>query len=275
MATVTVMLDLKRLGDVRAPAGFAERVLANVGMADSYAVFETVLGRVYVAWNRLGVSAAMRSKSAAEFEDWFRNEIGRQLIRVDPPADLAAKIEDQLEGRRRLRFDLRGLTPFSQAVLHKTLEISRGQVRPYSWIAREIGHPAAVRAVGTALANNPIPYFIPCHRVIRSDGVIGNYGGGGPEAKRERRAALVEAVRPRQTAVEVDRLAVVVGRGHRSAVRPVAEDHSPAARELEPPFESEQLGVEDVWTAEQVPQLLLALVHQQLVGAPVDCGDDF
>src|SRR5947209_2088607 len=183
MATVTVMLDLKRLGDVRAPAGFAERVLANVGMADSYAVFETVLGRVYVAWNRLGVSAAMRSKSAAEFEDWFRNEIGRQLIRVDPPADLAAKIEDQLEGRRRLRFDLRGLTPFSQAVLHKTLEISRGQVRPYSWIAREIGHPAAVRAVGTALANNPIPYFIPCHRVIRTDGVIGNYGGGGPEAK--------------------------------------------------------------------------------------------
>jgi O-6-methylguanine DNA methyltransferase len=56
-------------------------------------------------------------------------------------------------------------------------------VRPYGWIAREIGHPLAVRAVGTALANNPIPYFIPCHRVIRTDGVIGNYGGGGPEAK--------------------------------------------------------------------------------------------
>ncbi len=181
----TVMLDLKRLGDVRAPAGFAERVFANVGMADSYAVFETVLGPVYVAWNRLGVSAAMRSESATEFENWFRNEIGRQLVRVNPPADLATKIEDQLEGRRRLRFDLRGLTPFSQAVLHKTLEISRGQVRPYGWIAREIGHPAAVRAVGTALANNPIPYFIPCHRVIRSDGVIGNYGGGGPEAKRD------------------------------------------------------------------------------------------
>src|SRR5437879_2450730 len=178
------MLDLKRLGDVRAPAGLGERVLANVGMADSYAVFETVLGRVYVAWNRLGVSAAMRSKSAAEFEDWFRNEIGRQLIRVDPPADLAAKIEDQLEGRRRLRFDLRGLTPFQQAVLRKTLEIPRGQVRPYGWIAREIGHPAAVRAVGSALANNPIPYFIPCHRVIRTDGLIGNYGGGGPEAKK-------------------------------------------------------------------------------------------
>src|SRR5438034_3319673 len=180
----TVMIDLKRLGDVKAPAGFAERVLAQAGMADSYAVFETVLGPVYVAWNRLGVSAAMRSKSAAEFEDWFRSDVGRKLVRVEPPADLARKIEDQLSGKRRLRFDLRGLTSFSQQVLHKTLEIPRGQVRPYGWIAREIGHPAAVRAVGTALANNPIPYFIPCHRVVRSDGEIGNYGGGGPEAKK-------------------------------------------------------------------------------------------
>src|SRR6266576_5440245 len=171
----TVMIDLKRLGDVKAPAGFSDRVLAQVGIADSYAKFETVLGPVYVAWNQLGVSAAMRSKSAAEFEDWFRKDVGRQLMRVEPPHDLAAKIEDQLEGKRRMKFDLRGLTPFTQAVLMKTQEIRRGEVRPYGWIAREIGHPAAVRAVGTALANNPIPYFIPCHRVVRTDGMIGNY----------------------------------------------------------------------------------------------------
>jgi len=181
----TAMIDLKGLGGVKAPAGFAERVLAHAGLADSYALFDTILGPVYVAWNTLGVSAAMRSETAAEFEEWFLDEVGRQLVRVEPPADLAAKIEDQLSGKRRLQFDLRGLTPFSQAVLHKTLEIRRGEVRPYGWIAREIGHPAAVRAVGTALANNPIPYFIPCHRVVRSDGVIGNYGGGGPEAKKE------------------------------------------------------------------------------------------
>ena len=180
----TAMIDLKRLADVKAPAGFADRVLADAGVADSYAVFDTVLGPVYVAWNRLGVSGAMRAASPAEFEAWFHREVGRPLARVAPPADLRAKIEEQLSGKRRLRFDLRGLTPFSQAVLEKTLTIPRGQVRPYGWVAREIGHPAAVRAVGTALANNPIPYFIPCHRVIRSDGVIGNYGGGGPEAKK-------------------------------------------------------------------------------------------
>ena len=176
-------IDLKRLGDAKAPRGFAERVLAQVGMSDSYALFRTVLGPVYVAWNARGVSAAMRCRSALEFEEWFARDIGRKLVRVDPPAHLVSKLEDELRGRRRLEFDLRGLTAFQQAVLYKTREIPRGQVRPYGWIAREIGHPAAVRAVGTALANNPIPYFIPCHRVVRTDGMIGNYGGGGPEAK--------------------------------------------------------------------------------------------
>src|ERR1700687_5681334 len=181
---ITLTTDLKRLGEVKAPARFADRLLAHVGMADSYSPFETVLGTVYVAWNRLGVSAAMRAGSAAEFEDWFRTDVGRQLVAAAPPPDLASKIEDELNGRRRLRFDLRGLTPFEQAVLRKTREIPRGEIRPYGWVAREIGRPAAVRAVGTALANNPIPYFIPCHRVVRMDGQIGNYGGGGPEAKR-------------------------------------------------------------------------------------------
>jgi O-6-methylguanine DNA methyltransferase len=182
MATATI--DMKRLGAVKAPAGFAERVMARAGVTDSYALFGTVLGLVFVAWNRRGVSAAMRCETAAEFEQWFYDHVGRPLVRVDPPADLAARINDQLAGKKRLRFDLRGLTPFAQEVLQKTLEIPRGQVRPYGWVAREIGHPAAVRAVGTALAHNPIPYFIPCHRVIRTDGVIGNYGGGGPEAKK-------------------------------------------------------------------------------------------
>jgi len=176
--------DLQRLGSLKAPAGFAEHVLMEVGMADSYAPFETVLGTVYVAWNRFGVSAAARSASGADFEEWFKRDVGRGLVRAAAPTALAEKIEDELSGKRRLRFDLRGLTEFEQAVLRKTYQIPRGEVRPYGWVAREIRRPAAVRAVGTALANNPIPYFIPCHRVVRTDGEIGNYGGGGPEAKK-------------------------------------------------------------------------------------------
>jgi O-6-methylguanine DNA methyltransferase len=176
--------DLKALGALRAPSGFADRVLAEAGLGDSYATFDTVIGRVHVAWNRHGVSAAMRAGSDEEFERWFRRDVGRPLRRAVAPAEMAARLANELSGRRGLRFDLRGLTEFEQSVLRKAREIPRGQVRPYSWIAREIGHPKAVRAVGTALANNPIPYFIPCHRVVRADGVIGNYAGGGPEAKR-------------------------------------------------------------------------------------------
>ena len=108
----TLTTDLKRLGEVKAPVGFADRLLAHVGMVDSYAPFETVLGTVYVAWNGQGVSAASRSESPAAFEEWFRKDVGRQLVAADPPKDLAAKIEDELQGRRRMRFDLRGLTEF-------------------------------------------------------------------------------------------------------------------------------------------------------------------
>ena len=69
-------------------------------------------------------------------------------------------------------------------MLLKVLEIPRGEVRPYAWVAAEVGRPLAVRAVGNAVARNPIPFVIPCHRVVRSDGRIGNYGAGGPTAKR-------------------------------------------------------------------------------------------
>src|SRR2546430_13507404 len=157
MTMSTAIYEVKRLADVKAPAGFAERVLAQVGAADSYAVFDTVLGPVYVAWSRFGVSAAMRSKSAAEFEEWFRKDVGRQLVRRDPPEDLAAKIEDQLEGKRRLKFDLRGLTPFTQAVLMKTQEIRRGDVPPYGRTASWSGNPPAGRPVGRRPPTHPTP----------------------------------------------------------------------------------------------------------------------
>src|ERR1700692_417602 len=223
----TLTTDLKRLGEVKAPAGFADRLLAHIGMADSYAPFETVLGTVYVAWNRQGVSAASRSASAAEFEEWFRKDVGRQVLAADPPKDLAAKIEDELAGKRRMRFDLRGLTQFEQAVLRKTREIPRGEVRPYGWVAREIGRPAAMRAVGTALANNPIPYFIPCHRVVRMDGKIGNYGGGGPAAQRSI-LTLVGGGGDALPGRQVDQYLLLPPLPHRASC--VGEEHRMAAR---------------------------------------------
>jgi O-6-methylguanine DNA methyltransferase len=183
--------DLRDLGHVRAPERFAERVLAALGprplASDSYAELETPIGTVQVAWNAGGVSALRRAEAAAEdFEDWFGRRLGRPVTKAAAlPERLATQLADALAGRaRRVRFDLGGLSPFEQEVLRKTLEIPRGEVRSYAWVAREIGRPRAVRAVGTVLGHNPIPLLIPCHRVVRSDGALGQYSAGGPAAKR-------------------------------------------------------------------------------------------
>lgn len=67
---------------------------------------------------------------------------------------------------------------FQRRVLTLTRMIPRGKVSTYGGLAEKLGMPKAARAVGTALATNPFPLVIPCHRVIRSDGSLGGYGGG-------------------------------------------------------------------------------------------------
>ena len=77
------------------------------------------------------------------------------------------------------------LTSFEWEVLRATLTIPLGETRSYQWIARKIGRPEAVRAVGQALRKNPFPLIIPCHRVVKSDGTLGGYAGRfGPRKAR-------------------------------------------------------------------------------------------
>ena len=74
-------------------------------------------------------------------------------------------------------------TPFQRAVWDALLEIPFGQTVSYAHIARKIGRPAAVRAVGAANGSNPIALIIPCHRVIGSSGALTGYGGGLPRKR--------------------------------------------------------------------------------------------
>jgi O-6-methylguanine DNA methyltransferase len=60
-------------------------------------------------------------------------------------------------------------------VLAAARRIPFGEVRPYAWVAQHIGHPRAVRAVGTALGRNPVPFIVPCHRVLQTGGGLGGY----------------------------------------------------------------------------------------------------
>ena len=71
--------------------------------------------------------------------------------------------------------DLAEAPAFQRQVLEAAAEIPFGEARPYAWVARRVGHPRAVRAVGTALGRNPVPLIVPCHRVLRSDGGAGGY----------------------------------------------------------------------------------------------------
>jgi methylated-DNA-[protein]-cysteine S-methyltransferase len=160
--------------------GFVERVVAH------WAAVLSPIGEVFVAWTDVGICAVDAYRFGREpeaFVEGVRERLGRPVLPADAlPAGVAAAAQS---GRAtQLRFDLSGLTPFEVDVLEATRRIPVGEIRPYAWVAAEIGRPKAVRAVGSALGRNPVPILIPCHRVTRSDGAVGNYGGG-PEMKEE------------------------------------------------------------------------------------------
>ena len=183
-----------------APVSLTRDTAARLGLTDSYVEVDGPIGRLFVAYDASGISLVHRSgegidqTDAGGFEEEYLSTFGRPVRRVEsPPERINMAIQERVWGRTRNRhsvpLNLAWLPEFERQVLIKTLEIPRGEVRPYSWIAAELGRPLAVRAVGNALARNPVPFVVPCHRVVRSDGRIGNYGAGGPEAKR----ALLQA----------------------------------------------------------------------------------
>ena len=73
---------------------------------------------------------------------------------------------------------LKEFSDFQRRVYRAVLKIPLGEVRSYSWVAKRIGRPRAIRAIGTALKKNPFAPIIPCHRVIKSDGSLGGYNRG-------------------------------------------------------------------------------------------------
>lgn len=201
--------QLAVLGRTPAPEDLLTRVLTRTGTGYWYAQAPSPLGPVLVGHGPRGIAAVrLAADGAGPFEAWFVTEQGA-VIRPEPelPEEILASFEARLAGQRRaIHLDLGGRTPFQQSVLHSALTIPRGQVRTYAWVAREIGHPAAVRAVGTALARNPVPLAVPCHRVVPSDLHLGRYSCGGPEQKRQ--ALLFEGL-------DVDRLEHLAGAGVR------------------------------------------------------------
>jgi methylated-DNA-[protein]-cysteine S-methyltransferase len=103
------------------------------------------------------------------------NPLDPELLRAE---ELLGKYFDGVPVYFDIELDLGAGTPFQRCVWETALRIPYGQVQSYGWIAREIGNPNAMRAVGGAMAANPLAIIVPCHRVVRSDGGLGGYGGG-------------------------------------------------------------------------------------------------
>ena len=136
-------------------------------------------GLVRVAYPNQGHDAVLQTLA-----DQVSPRVLHAPARLDP---VVRQLDDYFAGRRR-RFDVpldwRLSTGFRSTVLHHlATDVDYGRTASYAALAALAGNPKAVRAVGTACATNPLPVVVPCHRVVRSDGAIGNYAGG-VEAKR-------------------------------------------------------------------------------------------
>ena len=172
-----------------APAELRPAVLAEIGLADRYAHIDSPIGPLRVAWNGRGVSVVTwRPATTAPSRRAIVAATGRHAFAVAYPAAAA---------RRAPSSGAWAVTggSGSTSTCAATARSSRtsGTRRSRSRAARsgrtagsaaEIGRPRAVRAVGTALGHNPVPLIVPCHRVVRTDGFIGQYSLGGPENKR-------------------------------------------------------------------------------------------
>jgi len=106
---------------------------------------------------------------------------GEEQLYDDVLDGLKRKLQHYFDGQRVLfdePLDLRAATAFHRQVWSAVRDIPYGETRSYGQIARQAGSPGAARAVGQAMAANPVPIVVPCHRVIGSDGNLCGFGGG-------------------------------------------------------------------------------------------------
>jgi AraC family transcriptional regulator of adaptative response/methylated-DNA-[protein]-cysteine methyltransferase len=147
-----------------------------------FTVTPTPLGRMLVAATQRGLCAVRFGESASELERGLHEEFPAATLRRDDAGvrDYLEALQAAIRGERTsidLPLDLRA-TAFQQKVWDALKRIPSGETRSYTDVAREIGSPAAVRAVARACATNPVAVAVPCHRVIRSDGGISGYRWG-------------------------------------------------------------------------------------------------
>jgi O-6-methylguanine DNA methyltransferase len=140
---------------------------------------------VWVGFSSRGVRMITRNESFDAFRASYVKHYGRAIERRSIPEKLRRQVEAALrgEGVDKPLVDLAEMTDFERDVLETLNRIPRGEVRTYQWLARQVGRPKAVRAVGNIVARNVVPFIVPCHRVVPTTGGIGKYAFGSAEKR--------------------------------------------------------------------------------------------
>jgi len=171
----------------RATDRVRERALAE-GLIDiGYATLDTPIGRLLVAATAVGlVRIGFEDEGDGPLIE-LSALVSPRIMETPGRVDEARRQLDSYFDRGLRQFDLpldwRLVGSFGRRVLGRVARLPYGGVESYGDVAVEIGHPRAARAVGNAVGANPMPIVVPCHRVVRTGGALGGYGGGLPRKR--------------------------------------------------------------------------------------------
>jgi len=168
-----------------------------------YQIIKVGKDEIGLVWDEAGKKVRVEYIYLPGGKEKMTNRIVRDFPAIHKTQRAISKNVDQLitdlyNGKKKnfelSLLNLSRLTDFSAKVLKQAYKIPRGKVATYSGLAAKVGNPRASRAVGTALANNPFPILIPCHRVVRADGRLGQFGGGSDMKKQllEREGIIID-----------------------------------------------------------------------------------
>jgi methylated-DNA-[protein]-cysteine S-methyltransferase len=179
-----------------------------------YFIFETVSGFCGIAWSNVGITRFQLPTKSTEATEriLLRREPGAKPGAPTPAVmEAVAAVKRYFEGERtdfsKIRLDLNDQDAFFKQIYAAARQVGWGQTTTYGTLAKEVGAaPQAARDVGQAMARNPVPLIIPCHRVLAAGGKLGGFSAPGGSAAKIRMLELegirVEPLRPVQRSFE-------------------------------------------------------------------------